>query len=318
LAHAPKWIRAKGTAPVTEVAARSLKSRLEPVAYYLRLAALNYEENVEYVHQLRVWTRRADAAIETYRELLPEWRAAWIEKQLRRIRKATNDARDDDVFARRLAADQTPAAASLLLQIREHRIESQRPVVEIHERLTRSKGRFDRRVEKLVKRVRMRGKRRKSKEPTYRAWAEDRLRQILSEFLEMAEEEMQDTHRLHQFRIAGKKLRYAMELLASAFTRNLREHAYPLLEALQNQLGKVNDHMSAVARIRHGLEQSHEPTHAAYLTELLGDEQERLQESLRHYADWWSVEQRKRLREAFSEVTGDNDAARTPEERPPS
>lgn len=316
MAHAPKWIRAKGTAPVTEVAARSLKSRLEPVAQYLKLAALHHEENVEYVHQLRVWTRRAGAAIEMYRELLPEWRAAWIEKQLKRIRKATNDARDDDVFLRRLPADQSPAAASLLNHIREHRIESQRPVVEIYERLANGKGRFERRVEKLLKRVRVRGKRRKSKEPSYRAWAEDRLKQILSEFLEMAEEEIQDTDRLHQFRIAGKKLRYAMELLASAFTRNLREEASPLLEALQDRLGKVNDHMSALDRIRHRLGESDEPTVAAYLTELLEDEEQRLRESLRQYADWWTVEQQQRLREAFSEVTDDSDAARTREERP--
>lgn len=316
MTHAPKWIRANGTAPVTEVAARSLKSRLEPVKQYLRLAALNHEEDVEHVHQLRVWTRRADAAIEMYRDLLPEWRAAWMEKQLRRIRKATNDARDDDVFAQRLSADPAPAVASLLKHVREHRIESQRPVLETHERLTKGKGRFDRRVEKLLTRVRVRGKRRKSKEPTYRAWAEDRLRKVLSEFLEMAEEEMKDTHRLHQLRIAGKKLRYAMELLASAFPRDLRQNAYPLLEALQDKLGNVNDHKSALNRIKHRLEESNDPAVAAYLTEMLADEQERLHESLRHYADWWSAEQQKRLRDAFREVLGDNDAARTPKERP--
>lgn len=48
LTHAPKWILANGTSPVTEVAERSLKSRLEPVEPYLRLAALHHEEDVEY------------------------------------------------------------------------------------------------------------------------------------------------------------------------------------------------------------------------------------------------------------------------------
>lgn len=311
MAHSAKWISAQGDEPVTEVAARTLKSRLEPVQRYLPLAATKYEEDVEYIHQLRVWTRRADAAIEMYRELLPKWRAAWIEKQLGRMRQATNDARDDDVFARRLSDDKALAAAALLKRVSEHRAEAQQPVREVYQRMTKKKGRFDRRVEKLLKRVRIRGKRRKSKEPSYRTWASDHLRSILDEFFEVAEGDLNDTNRLHQFRIAGKKLRYAMELLSAAFDAELQNDAYPLFETLQDQLGKVNDHASALDRIGHWVEENEDPDRANYLGEMLNREQEQLKESRQQFSAWWTAERRNQMRDAFDRALSGSEVSKS-------
>ena len=136
MAHPAKWIEASPDEPVTDVAARSLKQRLEPVNHYLPLAAYQADKDIEYVHQLRVWSRRAQEAIAMYRGLLTEWRAAWMDKQLRKIRQATNDARDDDVFAERLAADKAdPGAAKLLKRVREHRCEAQEQVLAACKRL---------------------------------------------------------------------------------------------------------------------------------------------------------------------------------------
>jgi len=302
VAHKSKWISAQGDEPVTEVAVRALRSRLEPVQEYLPLAANQHEEDIEYIHQLRVWTRRADAAIEMYRELLPEWRAAWIEEQLGRIRKATNAARDADVFARRLEDDQAPGAARLLKHVLEQRTEVQQRVLEVYERLTKKKGRFGRRVEKLLKRVRLRGKRQKSQEPTYRAWAENHLRPVLDEFFELAAGDLNDTDSLHQFRIVGKKLRYAMELLSAAFDSELRRNAYPLLETLQDRLGKVNDHASALVRIQHWIEESDDSKKAKYLGEMLQSEQDALQQSRRQFSAWWTAERRHEMRGAFDDA----------------
>jgi hypothetical protein len=47
---------------VREVASGTLAARLATVQHYLPLAAEKSDEDVEYVHQLRVWTRRAAAA----------------------------------------------------------------------------------------------------------------------------------------------------------------------------------------------------------------------------------------------------------------
>lgn len=302
MAHEAKWISADGDEPVTTVALRSLRSRLEPVQKYLPLAATKYTDDIEYVHLLRVWTRRAVACLDLYRDLLPEWRVAWIEQQLVRIRKATNDARDDDVFARRLAADNAPAASKLLKRVREHRVQAQQEVVEVYRLLMKKKGRFDRRVEKLLKRVRVRGKRRKSEEPTYRAWSEEYLRPRCKEFLQMVNGDLQDTESLHQFRIEGKRLRYAMELMSSAFSENMRKVAYPLLVALQDQLGKINDHASAIQRISHWIEDCDDAEQAAYLREMLKGEQQQLREAQERFSAWWSSEHQSQLLSMFDEL----------------
>jgi len=53
-----KWVQ--GVSPddrTTDVAARTLQAWLAAVLHYLPLAAEKAEEDVEYVHLLRVWTR---------------------------------------------------------------------------------------------------------------------------------------------------------------------------------------------------------------------------------------------------------------------
>ena len=299
MAHEPKWIDAKPDEPVTQVAARTLKSRLASVQQYLPLAAMRYQEDIEYVHQLRVCARRAEAALEMYGDLLPEWRAAWVARQLRRIRKATNEARDDDVFARRLSEDKAPGATRLLKRVRKHRVEAQKSVRNVHVLMTKKNGRFDRRVAKLLKRVRLRGKRRKQKEPTYRAWAKEHLRDILADFYDSAQSELNSTEQLHRFRIVGKKLRYAMELLSAAFDSDLRKNAYPLLETLQERLGIINDHASAIIRIEHWMTESEDGKRAVYLGELLTSEKHQLEEASRRFSAWWTAKRRGEMSAAL-------------------
>jgi CHAD domain-containing protein len=50
-----------------------------------------------------------------------------------------------------------------------------------------------------------------------------------------------DYEELHQVRILGKKLRYAMELFAECFAAPFRERLYPSIEELQAILGTAND-----------------------------------------------------------------------------
>ncbi len=297
MAPSTKWITADGDAPVSKVAEQTLRARLAVVQDYLPLGALEYEADVEYIHQLRVAARRAEAAIDMYRELLPEWRVVWIEKQLRRIRKGSNQARDDDVLADRLAAAEGAAAGKFLQHVQAHRKESQRSVVKVYERLARKNNRFARRVEKLLRRVRLRGKRRKSKEPTYREWAESHLRPILTRFFALADQGLEDTEALHQFRIQGKRLRYAMELLSAAFGSELRRTAYPLLEKLQDELGKVNDHAAAIDRILALIDQSTSSSRSEYLQAMLQEERSELKKARRRFAAWWTPERRDEMRD---------------------
>ncbi len=303
MAHAVKWIEADPDEPVVDVAKRSLQARLEPVQYYLPLAAKKSDEDIEHVHDVRVWSRRAQAAIEMYWELLPEWRAAWIDKQLKRIRGASNDARDDDVFARRLKQDKdTPAAAQLLKRVQANRVEAQNPIRSVYDRLRR-KNRFDRKIARLLNRVRLRGKKLKSKKPRFGQWAPAHLRPVLDEFFESADADLSKVEQLHQFRIDGKKLRYALELLAGAFPVNIRQDIYPNLETLQDQLGTINDHAAARARIRRWIEEADgDRNEIEYLNEMLSHEQTLLEQSYNEFNEWWTAKRRNKLQEKFDEV----------------
>ena len=69
-------------------------------------------------------------------------------------------------------------------------------------------------------------------------------------FFESIPGDTSDMAALHQFRIRAKSLRYAMELLAAAFGPELREVHYPVVEEVQERLGRINDHVAARDRFR--------------------------------------------------------------------
>src|SRR5262245_13887287 len=98
-----KWIDGLGPKTDTDEAARRvLEVRLQVVRGSLPLAVHDPDRDVEHVHQLRVATRRAGAALRTFERWLPSktFRKAW--KQLRAIRRAAGAARDWDVFVAEL------------------------------------------------------------------------------------------------------------------------------------------------------------------------------------------------------------------------
>src|SRR4051812_42023473 len=94
-----KWIQGlRPDMPLEQAAREVLTARLEVVRTYLPRALREADKDPEYVHQLRVGTRRGDAALRTFRACLPgrTYRAA--RARLRGIRRAAGAARDWDVF----------------------------------------------------------------------------------------------------------------------------------------------------------------------------------------------------------------------------
>src|SRR5262249_17462802 len=67
------------------------------------------------------------------------------------------------------------------------------------------------------------------------------LTRLLAELEEAAGGDLDDYAHLHQVRIAGKRLRYAMEVFAGCFTRPFRDVLYPAVEEMQEILGAAND-----------------------------------------------------------------------------
>jgi len=94
-----KWISDLDAAtPLADAARHVLTVRLEVVRDHLPLALDEADKDPEHVHQLRVGTRRAGAALEIFACCLPEKAYKAARKKLRKVRRAAGEARDWDVF----------------------------------------------------------------------------------------------------------------------------------------------------------------------------------------------------------------------------
>src|SRR5580704_16113317 len=99
-----KWITdLTASTPLVDAARRVLSVRLEVVHDYLPLALHHWKEDPEHVHQLRVGTRRAGAALAIFATCLPGKMHRRLRKHLRQIRRAAGAARDWDVFIEALS-----------------------------------------------------------------------------------------------------------------------------------------------------------------------------------------------------------------------
>jgi CHAD domain-containing protein len=283
-----KWVANAGPEERTwEVAARTLEGRLEAVWHFLPLAAERADEDVEYVHQLRVWSRRAAAALKLYADLLPRRRLAWVQSQLKRLRQAAGDARDCDVLAARLSREHPGSGRDAwLAEVRAERASAQQPIEDMYRRL-RHEGRFDRRVRALLRRLRPGGRKKAAPvPPRFGDWAHATLAPLVEKFFRAAPSHAADTASLHRFRIRGKQLRYAMELVAGAFPPDLREALYPVVEALQEKLGEINDLATARARLRRRLRDAEDPERARHVRRGLAEEEARLAQARHAFLDW--------------------------------
>jgi CHAD domain-containing protein len=309
-----KWIEIHSpTEAAADVAARTLGYRLGLVADYLPLAAAAADDDEEHVHQARVSTRRAMTALSIFETLLPRREAKWLRKNLKRVRKAANDARDYDVLAERLserlvACGNDPACEDLVDWIYAQRRAAQKPIRKISASL--DKKRYKRRAKKLIKRLRKRKTRDDSGAFGQLAYA--RMRELVGEFFAFEQSQLRDLETLHRFRVCGKHLRYAMEIFAGAFRREFREELYPQVEALQDQLGKINDHAVARERFESWLAVADDEGRRALLRELIDDEAAATSRLQDQFLEEWTHERAQSLRQRFLEELSPEE----PEEAP--
>jgi CHAD domain-containing protein len=284
---ASKWLTAiDPDASVTDAARLSLAARLTAMAHHLPLAAYHAEQDAEHVHRLRVSTRRAGAALELYRDWLPAKRARWVSKRLKKIRRAAGEARDLDVLAERLAQEYGERAAAIAPIVAEERSKVQSDIVRIAER-SRRDDRFVRKTARLIESIEPLDEL-QANPPSFREWAGEQLERVAESFFESIPADTSDMGALHQFRIRAKSLRYAIELLAAAFGPELREVHYPVIEEVQERLGRINDHVAARDRFRTWATEEKFAGQKSFLFALAENELALIADRLRDFRDWWT------------------------------
>jgi CHAD domain-containing protein len=243
-----KWITdLSGSTLLVDAARRVLSLRLEVVHDYLPLALHHWKEDPEHVHQLRVGTRRSGAALAIFASCLPGKIHRRLRKHIRNIRRAAGAARDWDVFIEALGhrEEQATAAQRAGLDFLLGYSHGQRVAAQDALALASPQAPFD--FESVV--AQGLANLRAPSQDTLGDVARPHLAALLRNLQAAAEGDLSEYEHLHQVRILGKSLRYAMEIFASCFESSFKERYYPMIEEMQEILGHANDSHVANQRL---------------------------------------------------------------------
>ena len=302
-----KWIDIDPDESVCEAARRSLQARLAAVIHYLPLAAYHASQDVEHVHRLRVSTRRAMAALQLYGDWLPGKRARWVRKRLKKIRRTAGKARDLDVLAQKLSREHGEQVAPIVAKIAEER-ESVQPVITRLAKRMRRRDRLVRKTATLVEGIRSPGGLCETSSTTrFREWARERLAEVVAQFCAAQPAADADVAALHQFRIRAKELRYAVELLTPAFAEELRKTHYPVIEELQERLGKLNDRATARNQLLGWATDAAAADERNFFCEAADQEMAHLLDELNAFRQWWTQERSQQLADGLKRQTAAGD-----------
>ena len=247
-----KWISGlTADTPLADAARRALGVRLETVRDNISPAIDHADEDIEHVHQLRVATRRATAALDIFAVCLPEKTVKHARKSLRRLRRAAGAARDWDVFLllleqekKRRTTRYRPGIDFLTGYALGHRAAAQESLAEAgHDHPFA----LDRLLSETLSDIR-----RPNDHHAPRSLGElarELLQGLVDDLERSGAGNVHDYQDLHRVRIVGKRLRYAIEVVADCFVARLRDRVYPVVEDLQEILGNANDSHLAQTRL---------------------------------------------------------------------
>lgn len=284
-----------GRLTVGQAASATLRTRLDTVWSELH-AACESPTHAEHVHQLRVATRRALAAFDAFEGTVSAKRRDWFQKRLRRLRRASGEARDLDVLTARLTSDgAVRARGRLCVMLSKQRHASREPIRRQLEKLVDVS--WTSRVDRLVAHVRRRRSR-----SDFRAFARKRLEPMVEAFFGKGDRRLREQDEIHGLRIEGKKLRYALEIFAPVLPGRRLARCQHSLEQLQNTLGEFTDHASAADRFERWARCADAGPDRDALVSLCDDENRRADRARKAFSKWWDRERRRSLRHRFEEI----------------
>lgn len=286
-----------GHLAVGQVAAAKLRTLLETVWTELQ-AACTMPEHAEHVHQLRVATRRAIAALHAFRPVIPTARSKWFQKRLRRLRRAAGEARDLDVLTAGVArSGAAPAHGRLIRMLSKQRRSACAPIRSQRDLLVAA--RWAARVERLLAGIRRRRRRRRR---GFTHFAARRLEPMVNSFLEHADRRLREEDEIHALRIAGKKLRYALETFAPPLASRSLTRCRRSLEQLQEKLGAFTDHASAAERFARWARSTNAASDRDALVSSRIAESRRADAALKAFSQWWTASRRRTVRSHFEKM----------------
>ena len=118
-------------------------------------------------------------------------------------------------------------------------------------------------------------------------------------FFSAAEGDFSSALALHEFRIATKQLRYAMEVFADAFARLSAKNCIRWWKSCRKSSGPINDHANARDRYLTWLDDTQIESQRLLLGTLIAEETAGLQHATRSFRDWWTPVRAAELKARF-------------------
>jgi len=245
-----KWIsELSADTPLEAAARRVLIIRLEVVRDWLGPALRDADKDPEHIHQLRVATRRAAAALDIFGDCLPKRTRRTMKRRLGEIRGAAGEVRDWDVLilelvkrAKTIADEQRPGVDYLF----GYAMASRGPGLE---RLRSLCPEYPFAFEKLMAGAVAAVRRPPTGGEKLGSLARHAVQAQLEQLNTGLRQDLNDYHLLHDVRLVGKRLRYAAEVFIDCFRAEFRQKVYPAIEKMQGILGDINDAYVAVSRL---------------------------------------------------------------------
>jgi CHAD domain-containing protein len=278
--------------------------------------------DIEYIHRMRVASRRLRAAQGLFDDCLPKRHVDDWEKLIRRVTRSLGQARDLDIQLETLQRFRLMVmdprcqigASRLYLRLLQSRSAAQKQVEEAVRKFTTAGvlAYIQPRLQKLVDE--------KVDGAEYStglyALADESIRQRLDEFLAYEEYIIQPEKisELHAMRIAAKHLRYTIEIFDPLYPDGLKQWLKPLKD-IQEVLGLIHD-CDVWAGFLPGFIEDERRLTMAYFGHLRGFRrilpglevfaQNRASDRGRHYRDFltlWRSSKKKRLWDKLRELT---------------
>lgn len=299
-ARIPAAARADALAP--KLARQVVKQRIQAAVYYWQRVARHDKPPVEDIHQLRVWSRRAMAAIQLFAPLLAAEPAAELLAILNKARKRAGKARDCDVLLETLDADSRKALDHALQEMKKRRAESAEKLRRSYRKKVRS-GDVQECSKALQKQLPGTGDNgHASPQLEFGGWFLQQFAVVAATFLKQLRPAKPLQRQIHPLRIEGKHVRYALEIGLPSLPKQTGKELYSALENLQEQLGAICDDQALAAQYRElaaGLKSKQQ----ARLVQQAAQHEKQERAGFQKFSRWWrAANGRKKLLQHFAAV----------------
>ena len=311
--------------PCVVAAQRVLDLRLRAVEKLMKAALEPEQVSARHVHQLRVATRRAGAALRLFRPFFRQKALKRLAAELRAARRAVAVARRDDVHAETLESHCHPAQREAIdSELRRSRTAAVAGLHDLGER--GACRRLARARRKLLHSIRRRARRDagviSAPEPfVLSELAAAALPPMIAPLAVPIPEHLADFSELHALRLNVKRLRYSLEVVSECLPPRDAAIIRSTIEDAQTRLGEINDYRELTERTRlisEAIRDDSAPgpgnlTAIRALSESLATQAEAMRSQ---FLNWWSGDEAlsavSRLRALFPEPRSEPAVIRFP------